>query len=292
MIGYFKGEPWEYVFRYARGRLISEGLGLSFFFQSRTTTVLSVPVNTVDQDFIFNEMTANFQAVTIQGQVTSRIAQPKRVASLLNYAIEPRHRGYLSQDPPKLAGRVINLVQEAARAEVQRASLEDLLNRRAGLAAVVLARVRAAPEMEALGVEVLNVFLTAMKPTPEVSKALEADYRESLLKRADQAIYDRRATAVEQERRIQQNELGTEIALEKERERLVELRAGNMAKEAEADAGALEARLRPYRTMDPGVLMALAFKSLSEGSGKIASLTITPDLLSELLKVASAVKGR
>ena len=43
---------------------------------------------------------------------------------------------------------------------------------------------------------------TAVTPIPEIAKALEAEYREILQKKADEAIYSRAACAVEQERII------------------------------------------------------------------------------------------
>jgi len=55
--------------------------------------------------------------------------------------------------------------------------------------------------------------LVAAKPTPEVAKALEAEYCETLLCEADMAISARRATAVEEEWKIKGNELNTKIAL-------------------------------------------------------------------------------
>ena len=42
-----------------------------------------------------------------------------------------------------------------------------------------------------LGVEVLNLSIVAIKPTPETAKALEAEARELLLRQADEAIYSR-----------------------------------------------------------------------------------------------------
>ncbi len=283
MFGYYRGEPGEYVIEYVRGRAVREGRGLSFYYLSRVTTIASVPMNTQDVDFVFNEITANFQAVTVQGQATYRITDPKRIAGLLNHLVEPHSKMYKSRDPPKLAGRVINLVQETTRAEIQRLPLEDALRARAELARAITDRMRASRDLAALGVEMMNVFITAVRPTPEVAKALEADYREILLRKADEAIYTRRASAVEQERKIRENELGTDIALEEERERLVELKAENIEKEAEAEAKALEAKLGPYRTVDPRVLLALGLKALGENAGKIENLMITPDLLSTLL---------
>lgn len=287
MIGYYKGEPSEYVFRYTRGRLVAEGRGLSFFFRTRTTTISSIPANTLEMDFVFNEITANFQAVTVQGLVTYRIADPRKVASLLNFTVDPVTKRPRTTDPAKMAGRLVNLVQESTRAEIQQLALEDVLRARVDLARAILRRVQADAEAAVLGVEVANVFLTAVRPTPEVAKALEAGYRETLLKRADQAIYDRRATAVEQERKIRENELETDITLEREREALVQLRVANAAKEAEAEATAIEARIGPWRTMDPRVVMALALKGLGDNAAKIGTLMITPDLLSQVFKDAA-----
>jgi len=284
MVRYYKGDPSEYVIEFVRGKKVREGRGASFFYWPSRTSIVSVPLNSADADFIVTEVTADFQVVALQGQVTFRISDPVKSATLLNFEIVPPTKAYRSKDPAKVASRLANLIQEAARGEIQGLSLEDAVRRGAELSAALEARMREGKELEALGVSILKVFLTMIRPTPEVSKALEADYREQLLKRADHAIYDRRASAVEQERKIRENELSTDITLEHERERLVELKAANLQKESEAEAKALEAKLGPYRTMDPHVLIAWGLKSLGENAAKIGNLTLTPDLITELLR--------
>lgn len=284
MLRYYKGDPSEYVIEFVRGRKVREGRGASFFYRSGRTSIVSVPVNTADADFVVSEVTADFQTVAIQGQITFRIADPAKAATLLNFEIDPQTKAYRGKDPTKVQARLANFVQEAARSEIQKLSLEDAIRRGAELSATLESLLGGSKDIEALGVSVLKVFLTIIRPTPEVAKALEANYRESLLKRADQAIYDRRAAAVEQERKIRENELSTDITLEQERERLVELKAANLSKEADAEAKALEARMGPYRTMDPQVLIAWGLKALGENAAKIGNLTLTPDLISELLR--------
>ena len=92
-----------------------------------------------------------------------------------------------------------------------------------------------------------------------MSKALQADAREELLRKADEAIYARRNSAVEQERKIKENELNTEIAVqqkqrqvretqmaaeiavEEQRATLVDHKVQNERKEAEARAQGGEA---------------------------------------------------
>jgi hypothetical protein len=67
-IGYFKAQPSEYVIRYGSGRVVREGQGLAFFYWKHNTQVVVVPTTSMDGNLVFNELTRNFQAVTIQGQ--------------------------------------------------------------------------------------------------------------------------------------------------------------------------------------------------------------------------------
>jgi hypothetical protein len=146
----------------------------------------------------------------VQGTLTYRIADPARMASLLNFSINPRTRKHLSDDPEKLPQRLIHAVQTHLRPELARLSLEDALRQAAVIAETAFAGLAADPALAAMGVQVLSLFFSAVKPTPEMAKALEADSREGLQRRADQAIYARRAAAVEQERRIKENEFNTQ----------------------------------------------------------------------------------
>src|SRR5437762_2481965 len=65
-------------------------------------------------------------------------------------------------------------------------------------------------------------MILAIEPSPETARALEAEAREQLLKEADEAIYRRRNSAVEQERAIKENELNTEIAVENKKRQIRE----------------------------------------------------------------------
>jgi hypothetical protein len=116
-----------------------------------------------------------------------------------------------------------------------------------------------------------------------MAKALEAEYREGLQVKADQAIYNRRALAVEQERRIKENELNTQVALEERRRELVDLQGQNNLKQAEFDARANEIRLAPFLAADPRRLVALGLRELGLNAAKIGNLTITPEILASLL---------
>jgi len=283
MVGYYKSDPTDYVLLYKNGRAVRQGAGIAFYYWAPSASIVSVPTSTIDAPFILNETSGNFQTVTVQGQVTYRIAQPKTMAGILNFTINPRTRKFISTDPEKLGQRIINAVQAEIRAELLKLPLSDALRQAAGIAAAVLIQIKADETLAAMGVECLNLFINSIKPTPEMAKALEAEYREGLQQRADQAIYARRAAAVEQERRIKENELSTQVTLAEQRKHLVELDGLNNTKQAEFEAKANDISLTPWRNTDPKVVLALAMKLIGENAEKIGNLSITPDLLGMLM---------
>src|SRR5260221_2445593 len=122
MIGirFIKVQPTTYLLQYRGGKVVREGLGLSFFYYAPTTSLVAVPVGSADAPFIFQETTADFQTVTIQGQVTYRVGDPKRLAALLNYTLAPNGQTYASEDPEKLPERVIHVINVLARAEFKK----------------------------------------------------------------------------------------------------------------------------------------------------------------------------
>jgi hypothetical protein len=148
--------------------------------------------------------------------------------------------------------------------------------------------------LDPLGADLLSVYFVAAKPTPEVAKALEADYRETLLRKADMALSARRAAAVEEERKIKENELNTEITLEQQRRQLIDLQGNNALQEATNHGKALEeeaayrTRVRQkeldlYTAIDPRKVLALAMTDLGQNAGRIGNLTITSEILASLL---------
>lgn len=294
MLGYFKAQPAEYIIKYCSGKIVKQGKGLAFFYLKYNTQIVAIPTTSIDSNFVFNETTNNFQLATLQGQFTYNIENPAQAGNLLNFTINPVTRLYVSQDPTKLQQRIANVIQMETRGEIQKRTLEETLCQYQEIALSVLKRIREGKLLENLGVELLNIYFLSAKPTPEVGKALEADYRETLLRKADEAIYRRRAAAVEEERKIKENELNTQITLEQQKQHLIELEGINaeqkagyegkaLALEAEYRSKAIELELAPYKTMDHRTLLALAMKELGENAGKVGNLTITSEILAALL---------
>ncbi len=282
ILNHYKGEPNVYVIRYRAGKLQQHGQGLDFWYLSYNTSIAAIPAVTQDAPFIFNEATANFQEVAIQGQLTYRLESPLDTAGLLDFTIDPKVGRYRSKDPERLTQRVINAVQAHTRKGVNDLTLEQALTQVKELARDVLQRVRSEPVLRALGVVVESLYFLAVTPKPEMQKALEAEYRERLQRNADRAIYERRTAAVEEERKIRQSELETDIGLEERRRNLVEMQAENSLKLAEAEAKADEMKLDPYANLAPQALVGLAFKEFAGNAGNIGNLSITPDMLGQI----------
>lgn len=297
MLRFMKASPTTYVLHFRNGRIVREGPGRSFVYWAPTSTIVAAPLGSADAPFAFQEATADFQAVAIQGQVTYRVADPKRLAALLDLSVLPTGR-YRTDDYQKLPERLVHATQMLTRAETQALTLREALTSSAAIGERVLTRLRVADAVVALGVEVLGLAILAVRPTPESAKALEAEAREALQRRSDEAIYARRNAAVEQERRIKESELRTEIALERERAALMDERVQNERKDAESRAYAIETTLAPLRGLDwralmvlrgtePGSTIALAFQEIAANAQKVGELNISPDLLRSLLPAAA-----
>ncbi|MDR3054197.1 MAG: SPFH domain-containing protein [Zoogloeaceae bacterium] len=303
VVRFAKFEPSHYVFRYAKDKIIAQGEGLSFFYFVPTTSLVVVPIGSADAPFMLSETSSDFQELTIQGQITYRISDPAKAAKMLNYTISLDRQGqvYISDDPQKLPERLVNLALGVIKGAIKNLTLKkaiissDEVARRAQ-------QVLADHEMvNALGVEILELSVAAIKPNPETAKALEAETREEILKESDQAIFQRRNYAVEQERIIRESELNTEIAIEnknreiqetrmeterlamkkelemaKERlafqvqqeernQALVDLKTRNDRAEADTKAYALKAVMDVYEKVNPEILKSLTNAGLDSG---------------------------
>src|ERR1041384_3836337 len=156
MLNFMKVPPTTYVLQYKDGSIKREGAGLSFIYYAPTSTIVAIPLASADVPFVFQESTADFQSVTIQGQLTYRVADPKRLASLLDFSVDSR-RVYYSDDPRKLPERLIHTLQTLTRAITQRLALKDALVSSDAIVAEALGKLKKSEAVSALGVEILSL---------------------------------------------------------------------------------------------------------------------------------------
>lgn len=296
---YFKADSSTYAIKTVDGKVRRSGKGISFFYHSATTSISTVDVGAQEAPFIFNLQTADFQTLSVQGQVSFRIANPLQASELLNFNLKKNGINYVSEDPRKLGDRVVRTVQSIVQSRIQAEPLRNALLLNQPLVSLLGAKLKEAPSLTALGIEVLDVGIATIKPTTETARALEAEAREMILKEADDAIYARRKFAVEQERTIKEAELQTELSVqekeqeiqesrianertllrgemetareklqgeidaEAQRQQFVSLSAENTQTEADAEAYAINARMTAFSALPVENLKAMALANMA-----------------------------
>ena len=225
-----------------------------------------------------------------------------------------------------MAGLLTQLAQQFVIDELMRLDVRRILTD--GVAPIrdrITRGLAGEAALSELGLAVVAVRVAAITPTAEVEKALRQPTREAIQQQADAATFQRRAEAVDKERAIEENELGNRIELARREEQLVAQEGTNDRRRAEElaaaarvnaaaddERGRLEAqrkadaidlveaaRLRAEReraeiqgAMAPEVLAGLALRELAGQLGQIEHLTVTPDLLTDVLaRVAAGQKG-
>lgn len=291
---YIKFLPNEYVIRYRKGKVVAEGVGLSFFYMERYTSACAIPISNTDADFIFEEPTRDFQTVSVQGQLTYRIFDHKKTAAAMDFTVNLRSKQYNHNPTVKLSKRIVNIAEVIVKSRIGSMDLTDAVKAGQDLAGEVLEGMQQATELKDLGVAVTGFSILKIAANKETVRALEAKTREEILKGADDALYERRNASIEQERRVKENELNTEISveekkkkireteidtkrmvlerenelakikleseieLERKREELAELKLKNAKKDADAESYRIGAVMEAYGKIGPEVIVALA----------------------------------
>lgn len=300
-IRFIKSQPTTYLIEYKSGKIARQGAGLSLFYFAPTTTLAAIPAGSRDESFIFQQVTADFQSITVQGQVAYRISEPARAAAMLNFALRADGKGYESDEPEKLRQRVLSAVEVLSQKFIKSIALKAALLASDQLAVEIASELKVYPEMTALGIDIQGISVLAIKPTPETARALEAEAREVILRQSDEAIFVRRNAAIENERTIRESELDTEvaveqkkrtiretqmeaeasirrkkqalrdmemdadIALEEKRKSFVAKNAENTKTIAEAEAHRVAAVMQAMEKADPRVVQALAAAGMQPG---------------------------
>ena len=249
---HLRGAPNAHIRHHRSGRLVHDGTGLSFWFRSLTAALSEIPVDDRELAMTFHARTADFQDVSVQATVTYRIGDPALAADRLDFSIDPDTGVWRGTPLEQLGTLLTETAQQHALDVLARTPLSAALVD--GVAAVrerIAAGFGAEPRLPATGIEVVTVRVMALRPEPEVERALRTPAREQIQQDADRATYERRAVAVERERAIAENELASKIELARREERLVEQRGTNARREAEeqAAADAVRAEAEAARTV-------------------------------------------
>lgn len=244
---HLRSDASAHVLVWRKGRLVRQGRGLAFLFQPHAASIAEVPIDDRELPLVFHGRSADFQGVTVQGVLTFRVADPGLLATRVDFTIDLAAGAWRRQPLEKLALLFSQLAEQHAASWVARAPVRTVLaDGPDRIRAAIEAGLAADPALPAMGLEVVSVRVSSVRPTPELEKALEAPTRESIQQAADEAAFARRALAVEKERAIQENELKNRIELARREEELIGQQGQNgrrqAAEEAEAQRIAAEAK--------------------------------------------------
>ena len=214
---YIKFLPSQYVLRYRKGKVVDQGIGLSFFFLERNTSASAIPVSNTDADFIFEEPTRDFQTVSVQGQLTYRVTDYAKIASAMDFTVNLKTKAYNNSPMAKLSKRIVNIAEVLVKNHVGTMDLTQAIQSSLTLATQVLEELKQVEEIRDLGIAVTGFSILKITANSETARALEAKTREEILRQSDDALYERRNASIEQERRVKENELNTEISVEEKK---------------------------------------------------------------------------
>lgn len=233
-INHIKFDSMTFVLHFKNGRINREGRGLAFFYFAPNSSIVAVPLGSNDLPFIFNETTNDYQSVSIQGQISYKINDPKMLADVLDFTVND-HGQYKKNDIEKLNQRIINEAQAATATFVHDTKLKDAIRSAKEVEERILGGLKSSEAIGMLGIDILGANILAIQASPEMARALETKTRETLQQEADQAIYERRNFAVEQERKIKESEMNTEIAVEEKQKQIAEKKMESDVQKAEND---------------------------------------------------------
>lgn len=305
-IRYKKFEPTQYVMKIKKGKVIQQGLGLSFFYNTMTTSMMVLPATAFDASFAYDDiMTSDFQKINVQGDISYTIADYEKAANMVNFSYTGARKEYennLREAKQIMAKRIMNLTKVYITKFISTKNVREVIKSADELAEVLKAALKGDETIQDFGLQIIAISILGISPQPDTRKALEAATREEILKQQDDAIYKRRNSAIEQERAIRENELNTEIkvaekekekrekemetkrmlqerqaeldakriandiTLEEENRKLVDLQTENEKKKSDAKAYDSEVLLRTFAGVDTEVIKALAVSGMDSKS--------------------------
>jgi len=316
-VSHLRGNLTLHVRHLRRGKAVHDGAGLSFFFRPLSAVLSEVPVDDRELAVLFHARTADFQDLTVQASVTFRVTDPVTASSRIDFSVDPDTGRWRGTPLEQVAGlltetsqqQVLGLVAGGPLAAVLADGVTEIRDR-------IMRGLSGDARLAETGIAVIGVRVIALRPEPEVEKALQTPAREQIQQEADRSTYERRAVAVERERAIAENEMQNEIELARREEQLLLQRGANTRRQAadaaeadkiaaaaqagreqllaqaradgaralgEAQAAGEAARVAAYRDLPQGTLLALAARDLAGGLPKIGTLVLAPDMLASLL---------
>lgn len=320
-----RAEASSFVQYFRKGKSVRSGSGLSFWFDPDGASISEIPMDDRELTFMIKGQSSDYQDLAVQGVIAWRVADAARLGGRVDFTINLANGNHIGQPEDQIRSVLNGLVREFADTYLKKLGVRDLLeNGLAPLQAAINAGFDGDPTLNQMGLEIVSVRVSALTPSSELSRALQAPTFESLQQKADEATFSRRALAVEKERAIAENELSNQVELATRKQDLIAREDANGRAEAAAMAAAQKivvdadasakivageaeasriraveqatadmeaARMEAYSATPPAVLYAMAAQEFAGKLEKIDNLTVSPDMLAGLMSQVKALVG-
>lgn len=241
---HLRAEPNEHILHFANGQLTRNGPGLAYWFTKLSASMAMVPVEDCEATLLFNELTVDFQEISSQITLTYRVTDPQKVVSRVNFSISPDSGNWLEDPLGKLLSFWSQLARQPSRAYLRSVTVDEAIRHGADrIRSAVHESLKSNSEVAGMGLAIVAIQVTQITPKPDLVKALETPTREAVQQKADEAVFQRRAQAVEKERAIKENELATQIELARRHEELIKRQGSNQLLQAKTQAEAERAKI-------------------------------------------------
>ncbi len=173
-IKHIRFDAMTFVMHFKNGFIKREGRGLSFFYYAPSSSIIAIPLGSNDLPFIFNESTHDYQTVSIQGQISYKIAHPKILADTLDFTVND-YGQYKKNDIEKLNQRIVNEAQTATSAFMHSTKLKEALRSAKAIEENISRGLRTSAVIEQLGIEILGVNILAVRANKKPTKQFTPD---------------------------------------------------------------------------------------------------------------------
>lgn len=306
----------SHIQHFKKGKLIRGGRGLSFWFLPSGASITETPMDDRELPFLIKSQSADFQDLSSQGTILWRVADPEKLAERIDFTIDLKSGYYVSGPLEQIGNVLVGLVQQFTAQYLRHHDIRGLLQGGpVPVQAQVIQDLEAGQKLTGMGLELIDLTFSSLKPSAELERALQTPTFEALQQKADEATFERRAMAVEKERAIAENTLQSEIELAAQKRNLIQKqdenakiraiaeaetsqisaksRADNIRLLEEAQVDAEKARMEVFANLDPSIVLALAAREFATKLSKIDTLNISPDMLANFMdQIKPALGGK
>ncbi len=238
---HLRSESNMHIRRFRSGQLISSGKGQAFWFVPMGASIDELPTDDRELQFLFQGRSSDYQEVTIQGEMVYRVSDPDTLANRIDFSIDLESGAHRNQPLEQLATLFTSSAQKYASRYIASKNVQSLVTEGVEkLQQSIEQGFNSDQVFNEMGLEVVSLGVKDIRPVAEVEKALQTPTRESIQQNADEAIFRRRAMAVEKERAIAENELQNQIELAVREEKLISQQGANERRRVEEEAIAEE----------------------------------------------------